>query len=77
MSSSSNSFKSKKFRNSIAMDVATSNRLSAIDVEMCQIQQAIQKPLENSPFIFKQYSCGRFSCSRQTHSHFCSEHKNF
>lgn len=42
MSSSSNSFKSKKFRNSIAMDVATSNRLSAIDAEMRQIQQAIQ-----------------------------------
>lgn len=42
MSSSSNSLKSKKFRNSIAMDVATSNRLSAIDAEMRQIQQAIQ-----------------------------------
>jgi len=42
VSSSSNSFKSKKFRNSIAMDVATSNRLSAIDAEMRQIQQAIQ-----------------------------------
>jgi tellurite resistance protein len=35
-------FKSKKFRNSIAMDVATSNRLSAIDAEMRQIQETIQ-----------------------------------
>ncbi|KAE9608467.1 hypothetical protein Lalb_Chr08g0235981 [Lupinus albus] len=34
--------KSKKFCNSIAMNVATSNRLSAIDAEMRQIQETIQ-----------------------------------
>lgn len=71
----SSSSKSKKFRNSIAMDVATSNRLSAIDAEMRQIQQAIQN--ENSQFIFKEYSSGRFSCGRRTHSHFRSKHKEF